>query len=197
MHVRLDLDGALGDSPGIMKVTQTELPGVLLVEPKVFGDHRGFFVETYSRERYAEVGIDATFVQDNMSSSTKGILRGLHYQVRKPQAKLVSVVQGEIFDVVVDIRPGSPTFGRWVGARLDHESKRQLYAPVGFAHGFCVLSDLAVVTYKCSDYYDPKGEGGIVWNDPELGIAWPVENPVLSAKDAGHPPLSRAVKFPD
>jgi dTDP-4-dehydrorhamnose 3,5-epimerase len=179
-----------------MQVTRLSIPDVVLVEPKIFGDHRGFFVETYAVERYREAGIDVSFVQDNLSSSTRGIVRGLHYQVERPQAKLVSVVEGRIFDVVVDIRPGSPTYGRWIGEILDDERRRQLYVPVGFAHGFAVLSDRAVVTYKCSDLYHPVGEGGIRWDCPEIGIKWPVDAPILSAKDAAYPSLSGARPYP-
>jgi dTDP-4-dehydrorhamnose 3,5-epimerase len=175
-----------------MQVVATALEGVLLIEPKIFGDHRGFFVETYSEERYQAAGVPGRFVQDNLSSSSRGILRGLHYQVARPQAKLVSVVEGEIFDVAVDIRPDSKNYGRWVGVKLDGTTKKQLFVPVGFAHGFAVLSERAVVTYKCTDYYDPKSEGGIIWNCPEIGIEWPITEPTLSPKDAAYPSLSKA-----
>ena len=166
-----------------MKVEQTSLPGVLLIEPKVFGDSRGFFLESYHHQRYAEAGIDAVFVQDNHSRSSHGVLRGLHYQVRHPQGKLVSVVAGEVFDVAVDIRSGSPHFGKWFGCVLSAENHRQLWVPPGFAHGFCTLSETADFLYKCTDYYHPEDEGGVLWNDPDLAIAWPVASPALSAKD--------------
>ncbi|MFO0725597.1 MAG: dTDP-4-dehydrorhamnose 3,5-epimerase [Myxococcota bacterium] len=178
-----------------MQVHATSLPGVLIVEPKVFGDHRGFFLETYSESRYQAAGIEGRFVQDNMSSSTRGILRGLHYQVERPQAKLVSVVEGEIFDVAVDIRTGSPNYGKWVGVKLDATTRKQLFVPAGFAHGFLVLSERALVSYKCTEYYEPKSEGGIIWNCPEIGVEWPLDvAPVLSAKDAAYPSLSKARK---
>jgi len=166
-----------------MKVEQTSLPGVLLIEPKVFGDSRGFFLESYHHQRYAEAGIAAVFVQDNHSRSSHGVLRGLHYQVRHPQGKLVSVVAGEVFDVAVDIRSGSPHFGKWFGCVLSAENHRQLWVPPGFAHGFCTLSETADFLYKCTDYYHPEDEGGVLWNDPDLAIAWPVASPALSAKD--------------
>ena len=176
-----------------MKVTEIDLSGVRVVEPKLFEDGRGYFVETYNQRRYVEAGIETTFVQDNMSRSTQGTLRGLHYQVTRPQAKLVWAVEGEIVDVVVDVRRGSPTFGAHRMIRLDGTSKRQLFVPAGFAHGFCVLSDIAVVQYKCSDFYDPQDEAGVAYDDPELGIDWPVESPLLSAKDRGLPTLADAV----
>ena len=166
-----------------MNVTTTDLPGVVVVEPTVHGDHRGFFVETYHRQRYAEHGIDAIFVQDNHSRSEGPILRGLHAQGRRPQGKLVRAVEGAIFDVAVDIRVASPTFGRWVGVELSAESFRQLWVPPGFAHGFCVLGEAAQVEYKCTELYAPDDELGVAWNDPQIGIAWPVDDPVLSAKD--------------
>lgn len=166
-----------------MRVEQTSLPGVLLIEPKVFGDSRGFFLESYHHQRYAEAGIDAVFVQDNHSRSSRGVLRGLHYQIRHPQGKLVSVVAGEVFDVAVDIRSGSPHFGRWFGCVLSAENHRQLWVPPGFAHGFCTLSETADFLYKCTDYYHPEDEGGVLWNDPDVAIAWPVASPALSAKD--------------
>jgi len=175
-----------------MKVTTTPLEGVLVIEPKVFADHRGFFLETYNLERYRASGIATTFVQDNHSKSQRNILRGLHYQRTKPQAKLVWVVAGAIWDVAVDIRKGSPTFGKWFGMTLTSESKQQLLIPAGFAHGFAVVSETAEVYYKCSDFYDSTDEGGIVWNDPDLAIDWPIRDPVLSAKDAALPPLRDA-----
>jgi dTDP-4-dehydrorhamnose 3,5-epimerase len=166
-----------------MNVISTQIEGVILLEPKVFGDHRGFFIETYQKRRYAEVGIDVGFVQDNLSFSVQRTLRGLHYQHPHGQAKLVQCLQGEIFDVAVDIRRGSPTFGQWTGAILSCENRRQLYVPDGLAHGFCVLSETALFMYKCSDYYEPRTEGGICWNDPEVGIEWPVQSPILSERD--------------
>jgi dTDP-4-dehydrorhamnose 3,5-epimerase len=153
----------------------------------VFADKRGFFYESYHYQRYAEAGIDVQFVQDNQSRSVKNTLRGLHYQVNPGQAKLVRVVVGEIFDVAVDVRWNSPTFGKWVGESLSAENKKQLYIPVGFAHGFCVISDEAEVQYKCSDYYAPQDERGILWNDATLAIDWPVLNPILSQRDLKHP----------
>lgn len=166
-----------------MKVEQTKLDGVLLVTPQVFGDDRGFFMETYNQQKAVEQGLPAEFVQDNHSKSSKGVLRGLHYQSPQWQGKLVRVVQGEIYDVAVDIRAGSATFGQWVGFYLNDENKQQLYVPEGFAHGFCVTSDTAEVVYKCTSLYAPEQEGSLLWNDPEIGIDWPVENPSLSAKD--------------
>jgi dTDP-4-dehydrorhamnose 3,5-epimerase len=166
-----------------MKIESTPLPGVLLIKPDVFGDARGFFLETWNRRRYKEAGLDIEFVQDNMSLSRKGILRGLHFQNPNPQGKLVQALQGEVFDVAVDIRIGSPTFGRWFGTLLSEENHHQLYVPEGFVHGFCVLSDTALFSYKCTDFYNPGAEFSLRWDDPDLGIAWPIENPVLSAKD--------------
>ncbi len=166
-----------------MKIESTALPGVLLIEPDVFGDARGFFLETWNRRRYRDAGLDREFVQDNMSLSRKGILRGLHFQNPNPQGKLVQVLQGEVFDVAVDIRVGSPTFGRWFGALLSGENHHQLYVPEGFAHGFCVLSETALFSYKCTDFYNPGAEYSLRWDDPDLGITWPIENPILSAKD--------------
>ena len=166
-----------------MNVRETELPGVLLIEPDVFGDPRGFFMETWNRRRYAESGLDLDFVQDNLSLSRRGILRGLHYQWPQPQGKLVQVLSGAVFDVAVDIRRGSPTFGRWVGVELSADNHRQLYVPEGFAHGFCVLSETALFAYKCTDFYNPATEHSLAWNDPDIGIAWPVADPLLSDKD--------------
>ncbi len=174
-----------------MKVLLTELEGVLILEPEVFGDHRGFLLESYQQQRYAEAGVEATFVQDNISFSVCRTLRGLHYQYPHPQAKLVQSLQGEIFDVVVDIRKGSPTFGRWVGVVLSEKNRRQLYVPMGFAHGFCVLSETALFMYKCSDYYSPKDEGGLLWRDPDIGIDWPIQDPILSSRDAALQRLDR------
>jgi len=166
-----------------LKVTETKLSGVLLIEPDVYGDNRGYFLETWNAARYREYGLPEKFVQDNLSFSHRGVLRGLHFQNPNPQGKLVYVIQGEVFDVAVDIRPGSPTFGQWLGAILSSDNKRQLYIPEGFAHGFCVLSDTALFAYKCTDFYNPQAEGGIIWNDPDIGIAWPVSEPIISGKD--------------
>lgn len=173
-----------------MRFVETELPGVVLVEPTVHRDHRGFFLETYHREKYARGGIDAVFVQDNHSRSTRGILRGLHAQGRRPQGKLVRAVEGAVFDVAVDVRRGSRTFAGWVGVELTAESFQQLWVPPGFAHGFCVLSEAAQVEYKCTELYDPQDELTIAWDDPEIGIRWPVEGPILSPKDAAAPRLA-------
>jgi dTDP-4-dehydrorhamnose 3,5-epimerase len=172
-----------------MKVVRTEIPDVLLLEPRVFGDSRGFFMETWARERYEAAGVVGTFVQDNLSSSAQGILRGLHLQHPHGQGKLVSCVLGEVFDVAVDVRHGSPTFGRWVGYALSAENKRQLWIPPGFAHGFCVTSERALFTYKCTDAYHPETELGVLWNDPDVGIVWPTAEPLLSDKDRAYPRL--------
>ena len=172
-----------------MKFTTTHLPGVILVEPTVHRDDRGFFLETYHADRYREGGINATFVQDNHSRSTRGTLRGLHAQTNRPQDKLVRVLQGEIYDVAVDIRRGSPTYGQCFGATLSAENFHQLFIPVGFLHGFAVTSEIAEVEYKCSDFYDPGGELGVIWNDPDIGIEWPIKDPILSAKDTESPRL--------
>jgi dTDP-4-dehydrorhamnose 3,5-epimerase len=175
-----------------VRVIETALPEVLIVEPQVHRDDRGFFLEVYHAAKLRELGVTAAFVQDNHSRSVKNTLRGLHWQWRRPQSKLVRVVAGEIFDVAVDIRRGSPRFGQWAAARLSAANFRQMYVPEGFAHGFCVLSDIAEVEYKCSDFYDPDGEGGIIWNDPRIGIEWPVDEPLLSARDRRHPGLDPA-----
>jgi dTDP-4-dehydrorhamnose 3,5-epimerase len=167
-----------------MNVVKTKLHDCVIIEPKVFGDERGFFLETFQAERYAELaGITLPFVQDNHSRSSNAVLRGLHYQKTKPQGKLVRVVSGEVYDVAVDIRQGSRTFGQWEGVILSEENKRQFWVPPGFAHGFLVLSDTADFEYKCTDYYDPSDEGSVLWNDPDLDIPWPIANPVLSTKD--------------
>jgi len=168
-----------------MNVITTNIDGVVIIEPKVFGDERGFFLETFQAERYKELaGIDLPFVQDNHSRSGKNVLRGLHFQKTKPQGKLVRVVRGEVFDVAVDIRKGSPTYGQWAGAILSEENKRQFWVPPGLAHGFVVLSDMADFEYKCTDYYDPSDEGCLMWNDPTVDIEWPKGiEPILSAKD--------------
>jgi dTDP-4-dehydrorhamnose 3,5-epimerase len=174
-----------------MKVIATNLSGVLVVEPVVHRDSRGFFVETYHAARYREHGIDATFVQANHSKSLRGTLRGLHWQTgAHPQAKLVRVVAGEVFDVAVDIRPDSATFGQWHGALLSAENFRQLYIPHGFAHGFCVVSEVAELEYQCSDVYDPASERGLQWDDPDVAIAWPIDSPLLSDRDRRHPSLA-------
>lgn len=172
-----------------MNVIETELPGVLIVEPKVFGDSRGFFLETFNARRYAEHGIALPFVQDNLSFSARGTLRGLHFQNPQTQGKLVSVLHGEVYDVAVDVRDGSPTFGRWAGVTLSAENKRQFYVPPGFAHGFCVTSETALFSYKCTDAYAPQAEGSVAWDDPDLAIPWPVSVPLLSPKDAAAPRL--------
>jgi len=172
-----------------MKVIPTEIPEVLLIEPAVFGDSRGFFLETYHGRRYRENSIPSDFVQDNLSYSQKNVLRGLHYQWPHPQAKLVQVLEGEVLDVAVDIRRGSPTFGKSVSQILSSASKHQLFIPEGFAHGFFVLSQTALFTYKCSDYYNPSAEKGILYSDPEIAIVWPKGPPILSEKDAAYPLL--------
>ena len=166
-----------------MNVKETPLAGLLVIEPRVFRDDRGLFWETYHARRYAEAGITGPFVQDNSSRSVKGTLRGLHYQIKRPQGKLVWVVRGEAFDVAVDIRRSSSTFGKWFGMHLSGEEPRQIFIPPGFAHGFCVLSDSADFMYKCTDFYTPDDERGIIWNDPDLGISWPIGERRLSKKD--------------
>lgn len=173
-----------------MKVLPTDLPGVVLIEPAVYRDQRGFFLETYHAGKYHAAGINGIFVQDNYSHSVRRTLRGLHAQRHRAQGKLVRVLQGEIFDVAVDIRRGSPTFRRWVGVRLSADNFRQIYVPPGFAHGFCVLSEIADVEYKCTELYDPVDECGVLWNDPALGISWPVREPLLSEKDRTAPRLA-------
>ena len=172
-----------------MRVVPCELQGVLVIEPDVHLDDRGFFVETYRADRYHEYGIDGPFVQDNHSRSVGRTIRGLHLQLRRPQAKLIRVIEGEIFDVAVDLRGRSPTFGRWVGVNLSAANFKQCFVPKGFAHGFCVLSPTAQVEYKCTDVYDPASELGIAWNDPTIGIVWPVTDPILSPRDKRHPTL--------
>jgi dTDP-4-dehydrorhamnose 3,5-epimerase len=173
-----------------VKVEPTAIPGVLIIEPKVFGDARGFFKETYFTQRYVDAGVPGTFVQDNLSKSSKGVLRGLHLQHPHGQGKLVQVVLGEVFDVAVDVRVGSPTFGKWVGVTLSADNHRQFWIPPGFAHGFCVTSDEALFSYKCTDGYHPECELGVLWSDPEVGIAWPIAEPSLSDKDKAYPRLS-------
>jgi dTDP-4-dehydrorhamnose 3,5-epimerase len=173
-----------------MIVRKTKLQDCVIIEPKVFGDERGFFLETFQSSRYAELaGINLPFVQDNHSRSSKGVLRGLHFQKTKPQGKLVRVVRGEVYDVAVDIRRDSKTFGQWEGVVLSEENKWQFWVPPGFAHGFVVISETADFEYKCTEYYDPSDEGSILWSDPGLGISWPIDAPVLSAKDASAPAL--------
>jgi dTDP-4-dehydrorhamnose 3,5-epimerase len=181
-----------------MKVTPTNIPDVLVLEPQVFTDSRGFFLESYNRRSFKQAtGVDAQFVQDNQSFSVRHVLRGLHYQIRQPQGKLVRVVAGEVFDVAVDIRAGSPTFGKWTGVTLSAENKRQLWIPEGFAHGFVVTSDYAEFLYKTTDYWAPEHERGILWNDPAIGIEWPasVASPTLSEKDRNAKPLREAEVF--
>lgn len=174
-----------------MKIAHTRLPGVVLIEPVVHGDERGFFVETFHVQRYGELaGIAAHFVQDNHSRSQRGVLRGLHLQTTQPQGKLVRVARGEVFDVAADVNPNSPTFGRWVGVILSEVNHRQLWIPPGYAHGYLVLSEFADFEYKCTDYYHPKSETGVVWNDPQLAIEWPLDDPILSAKDRVLPTLA-------
>ncbi|ARU56193.1 dTDP-4-dehydrorhamnose 3,5-epimerase [Oleiphilus messinensis] len=177
-----------------MNVIETALPGVLIIEPNVFGDSRGFFLESYQATRYQKLGIDLPFVQDNHSRSARGVLRGLHFQVTKPQGKLVRVVSGEILDVVVDFQPGSETFGRYEAVVLSAENHRQLYVPPGYAHGFAVISESADFLYKCTDYYDPSDEAGIIWNDPLVNVAWPFSEPLLSEKDRHWPTLEQYVE---
>ncbi len=174
------------------KFTKTKIDGVIIVEQKVFGDSRGYFMETYEKRKFAEGGITAEFVQDNQSLSTKGVLRGLHFQKTHPQAKLVRVIKGSVYDVAVDLRKDSPTYGEYVGAVLSDENKKQFFIPKGFAHGFLVLSDVAEFVYKCDDFYYPSDEGGMMWNDPEIGIEWPldgIEEIKLSEKDKKNPGL--------
>ena len=181
-----------------MNPVQTDLPGVLILEPRVFGDERGFFFESHNQREFERAtGVRADFVQDNHSRSRKGVLRGLHYQIRQPQGKLVRVVAGEVFDVAVDLRRSSPTFGRWTGTVLSSENKRMMWIPAGFAHGFLVLSDSADFLYKTTDYYAPEHERCVLWNDPRIGIRWPLEGePVLAAKDRAGARLAEAEVFP-
>lgn len=178
-----------------MQVTTTDIAGLLLIEPKLFRDERGQFLETYRQERYEAAGIAARFVQDNQSVSRLNVLRGLHYQVERPQGKLVSVLHGEIYDVAVDLRQSSATVGRWYGVLLNSENHRQLYIPPGFAHGFCALQEGTVVVYKCTEYYAPQHERTIRWNDPQLAIRWPVATPLLSPKDLAGLSFREAPKF--
>jgi dTDP-4-dehydrorhamnose 3,5-epimerase len=173
-----------------MRVTPTELPGVVIIEPRLFGDSRGSFWESWHQGRYRDLGLPEMFVQDNVSKSTRGVLRGLHFQEPKAQGKLVSVLEGEVFDVAVDIRTGSPTFGKSVVMILSGENRHQAYIPPGFAHGFCVTSESAIFVYKCTELYAPEAERGIIWNDPDLAIRWPFEAPTLSEKDARYARLA-------
>jgi len=180
-----------------MKVVPSALPDVLIVEPRVFGDERGFFFESYNRRALAEAGLDAEFVQDNHSRSLRGVLRGLHYQVERAQGKLVRVIDGEVFDVAVDIRKSSPTFGRWMGISLSAQNKRMLWIPPGFAHGFLVVSESADFLYKTTDYWYPEHERSLLWNDPAIGIEWPLGGPpMLAAKDIAGRPLASADVYP-
>ena len=177
---------------GNFKLNKTKIDGVYIIESKVFGDNRGYFTETYNKEHFAEAGLNMTFVQDNESKSSKGVLRGLHFQRKHSQGKLVRVTSGEVFDVAVDLRCGSSTYGQWEGVILSEENKKQFYIPEGFAHGFLVLSDEAVFNYKCTDFYSPEYDGGVMWNDPDINIEWPIdgiENILLSEKDKIHPSL--------
>ena len=180
-----------------MQITPTAIPDVVVIEPRVFRDERGFFLETFQAQRYAAAGIAGPMVQDNHSGSRRGVLRGLHYQVRCPQGKLVSVAVGEVFDVAVDLRRSSPTFGRWVGVTLSAENRRQLWVPPGFAHGFYATAEWAEVSYKVTDFYNPEQERTLLWNDPRVGVAWPLDGgpPLLSAKDARGLPLAEAAVF--
>jgi len=173
-----------------MRVTTIDIPGVLLLEPTVLRDHRGFFAETYQVQRYRDAGLAESFVQDNLSRSVRGTLRGLHFQEPHAQGKLIMALEGSVYDVVVDIRVGSPTFGRWYGLELSDGNLRQIYVPPGCAHGFCVTSETAIFLYKCTDYYSPRDERGVLWNDPALAISWPISDPILSAKDRQYPPLA-------
>jgi dTDP-4-dehydrorhamnose 3,5-epimerase len=179
-----------------LKATETSLPGVLLIEPKVFADARGFFLETYNSARFREIGIDRPFVQDNQSRSARGVLRGLHYQEPNPQGKLVRCTRGALFDVAVDIRRSSRHFGKWFGLELSEENMRMLWIPPGFAHGFCALTDLADLSYKCTELYDAQSDRAILWNDPDIGIEWPSRQPLLSPKDAAAPRLKDATILP-
>jgi dTDP-4-dehydrorhamnose 3,5-epimerase len=177
-----------------LKIIDTGLPGVKMIVPDVFSDERGYFMETHHQIKYAQEGLEAVFVQDNLSFSHQGVVRGLHYQLPHEQAKLIQVIKGEIFDVAIDIRKKSPTHGRWTGLTLSDENKRQIYIPEGFAHGFFVVSETALVMYKCTAYYSPQSEKGIVWNDPDLNIEWSVNNPIVSEKDRRLPLLKNIPK---
>ena len=179
---------------GKFKFIETGIEGLFVIEPAVFGDNRGYFMETYNQNDFQKEGLDIKFVQDNQSSSLKGVLRGLHFQYNYPQGKLVRILKGEVFDVAVDLRKNSPTYKKWYGLILSEENKKMLYVPEGFAHGFVVLSNMAEFTYKCTNFYHPEDEGGFIWNDPEIGIEWPlddIKNPILSGKDEKLPALSQ------
>ena len=181
---------------GKFKFTETEIEGVYIISPIVFGDNRGYFMETYNYNEFKEAGLDMVFVQDNQSKSKKGVLRGLHFQKTHPQGKLVRVIEGEVFDVAVDLRKNSKTYGKWVGVILSKDNKKQFYIPEGFAHGFLVLSDEAEFTYKCTDFYHPEDEGGIAWNDPDIGVKWPMEGidkVILSDKDKNNKRLESLI----
>jgi dTDP-4-dehydrorhamnose 3,5-epimerase len=179
-----------------LNVIETSLPGVLVIEPKVYADERGFFMETYQAAHFRARGIDAAFVQDNQSRSVRGVLRGLHYQEPNPQGKLVRCTRGAVYDVAVDIRAGSPQFGKWTATELTEENRRMMWVPPGFAHGFCALSDVADLVYKCTAPYDAANDRSILWSDPDLGITWPVTKPALSPKDAAAPRLKDAKVLP-
>ena len=177
----------------MLTFTKTDIEGVYIIEPKMFGDNRGYFMETYNENDFKAAGLDYVFVQDNQSKSKAGVLRGLHFQIKHPQAKLVRVLEGEVFDVAVDLRKGSKTYGKWTGVVLSEENKKQFLIPRGFAHGFVVLSESATFAYKCDDFYHPEDEGGIMWNDPEIGIEWPYKGEVLlSEKDKMHKALKES-----
>ena len=178
-----------------MEIIKTSIPEVIVFVPPVFTDSRGYFLETYQQRKYAEAGIPKPFVQDNQSYSTKNVLRGLHFQLHHPQGKLVRVIQGSVFDVAIDIRKNSPTFGKWHGEILSAENKKQMYIPENFAHGFCVLSDSAEFVYKCTDFYVPGDEVGLIWNDPQVGVKWPIEQPILSDKDAVLPSWAEVLEL--
>ena len=173
----------------MLKISKCSLDGILLIEPKIYVDHRGFFLENYDLNKYHEIGIKDDFIQDNHSRSVKGVLRGLHFTTNKPQAQILTVMRGRIFDVVVDIRKKSPTFGKWFGVELSDQGPRQVYMSHGFAHGFCVLSDYVDLHYKVSQRYDPMDDGGLRWNDPDIKIDWPIDSPILSNRDKHHPLL--------
>lgn len=173
-----------------MKFIETALPGCIVIEPQVFGDSRGYFYESYNRSKFNALGINVDFVQSNVSRSARGVLRGLHYQWPHPQGKLVSVLEGEVYDVAVDIRRGSPTFGQWIGVMLTAENHRHFWIPEGFAHGFCVVSEYATFSYQCTDLYNAQADGGVRWNDPAIGVDWPISEPLLSDKDTKAPLLA-------
>ncbi|HJM95973.1 MAG TPA: dTDP-4-dehydrorhamnose 3,5-epimerase [Candidatus Marinimicrobia bacterium] len=177
-----------------MKIQTTKILGVLLINLRVFKDSRGGFLESYQQSRYKELGLDVEFVQDNHSHSVKNVLRGLHYQIKRPQGHLIYVMRGDIFDVGVDLRPESPTFGQWLGFRLSGDQPQQVFMPAGIAHGFCVLSDRADILYKCTDYFVPDDEGGLLWNDPDLKIEWPIHEPLVNERDSGFPALKQISK---